>query len=254
VHPESFYLELAQSAALIVGFLGGILAIRLQEQRARVSVCRQRALRALRSLHETSMQQLARLSRFVEHWPGQARFLREQKAMGRNEFSYEGDWYHPEGISPTRAGSIAAELANEPLFTEAKEKALPALQEAREANGPGQVAVLERSLARSDIELLKDRLGPLKTQASEAADACEVLRAEGRVAAHWGLWSLLIVLGAVGIVAALLYVCADFEPIKAGLTALLALLLAILLASIALRLRSILLCARIQRVFPPPEE
>jgi hypothetical protein len=163
---ESLYSAVALSAAIIVGLLGGILAMRLQEQRARASEHRHQAIQALRDLDEALKQQLARLSGFVEHWPGQARFLGEQRAKGRSEFSYQGDWYHPDGVSPSQNGSIESALASEPVFQEVKAKVLPVLQRARKANGPEQAAeVLERGLGRSDIELLKDHLGALRAHA-----------------------------------------------------------------------------------------
>ena len=241
--PNWFYSSLAQSAASVVGLLGGVLATRLQQQIVEV--------RELRLQAEQHLQQLAReystvvtpLRVYTTWSASQVAALEERLSSAENSFSYPV-WYAPfEKSEPASVGLSEHMLAIERARHCAAADLLPVLEQFAAANSVAALRVLTEGLGVLGTKMPDDmsaRVRPLRDLAQSAAHENELLALRARTRMGWVLWLCLVGICAVGVIWPLSYLSA-YEPIHRGLMlGGFAVCLAVLLGYILIQLKELI--------------
>jgi hypothetical protein len=254
--PNWFYSTLAQSAAAIVGLLGGIFAARLQDQ---ITAAREQRLKAtphLTNLHTVLVQLRGPMSEYLEHADQQLTLLRKAIAAGTKQLTAPIWYAHVEKSEPASVEASAGMVRVEEERTRDTQQILPLITAALASNSVRGIFELERGSQAIAGNLSHHTSGyaeQILVLARQASRELRVLALRSRTKPHWVLWACLAVLSLFGIIAPLMFLSSHNARAKAALITGFAAALVVLLGYLASQVRELGQATHWRSVLPPDD-
>lgn len=254
--PNWFYSSLAQSAAAIVGLLGGIFATRLQTQITDSREQRLKSIQALQRLHERLTKLRTPLHEYLDHTDSQLALLHEQLRAGITRID-QPVWYAHVEKSLNASVEVSDRMIRiEQDRTRDAKLLLPLVAAALDTNSMGAVHALDRGLGIA-IDQLSEQTRHLANALYElgrsATRELSILLLRCNTRPSWMLWWCLAALTTFGVVAPLWFLSAHAVAHKVGLLGAFVTTLIVLLTYLGSQIKELSRSGQFYSVLPPDE-
>jgi hypothetical protein len=254
--PNWFYASVAQSAAAIVGLLGGVFATRLQDQIMRSREQRLKANEALQPLYDQLIALRMPLHEYLEHTEKQIQLLWDQLRAGVSRIEQPVRYAHVEKSSNAIVEVSGRMVRIEEERTHDAKLLLPVVAGALDGNSIAAVLQVDRGLTDLTNRVSTQTVSQVKgvrAISQRATRELRILRLRSNTRPSWILWWCLVALSIFGVVIPLWFLSAHALSHKAVLLVAFAAALIVLLVYLGSQVKDLGRSAQWRSMLPPDD-